>query len=170
MLIVFSGLPGTGKTTLAHALAQRIAAVYLRIDTIEQAIRNAGVLAGDIGASGYQVANPLALANLRLGHAVVADCVNPVAESRQAWAATARSAGVALLDIQVICSDTQEHRRRVESRRSDIAGLVPPSWASVLAHDFEVWAPQPFTLDTCAVSIQVAVETVVALVNRRECG
>ena len=48
MLIVFSGLPGTGKTTLAKDLAATTGAVYLRIDTIEQAIRNSGALAQDV--------------------------------------------------------------------------------------------------------------------------
>lgn len=40
MLIIFSGLPGCGKSTIARALAKRLGAVYLRIDTIEQAIRD----------------------------------------------------------------------------------------------------------------------------------
>ena len=39
MLIIFGGLPGSGKSTIARALALRLGAVYLRIDTIEQAIR-----------------------------------------------------------------------------------------------------------------------------------
>lgn len=64
MLIVFSGLPGTGKTTIARELARQTRAVYLRIDVIEQAIRNAGVLAADVGTSGYGVANALALSHL----------------------------------------------------------------------------------------------------------
>ncbi|WP_122333985.1 AAA family ATPase, partial [Pseudomonas amygdali] len=67
MLIVFSGLPGTGKTTIAKGLVDTIGALYLRIDTIEQAIRNSGVLAQDVGRSGYMVANELALSNLDLG-------------------------------------------------------------------------------------------------------
>ena len=75
MLIVFSGLPGTGKSTLAKDLAATTGAVYLRIDTIEQAIRNSGALAQDVGRSGYVVANELALSNLLLGRTVIADCV-----------------------------------------------------------------------------------------------
>ncbi len=40
MLIIFGGLPATGKTTIAKELARQIGATYLRIDTIEQAIRD----------------------------------------------------------------------------------------------------------------------------------
>jgi broad-specificity NMP kinase len=38
MLIVFSGAPGTGKTTLSRLLAQQRGAVYLRIDTMDEPI------------------------------------------------------------------------------------------------------------------------------------
>lgn len=77
MLIVFSGLPGTGKTTIARKLVALTHAVYLRIDTIEQALRDSGALAHDVGSSGYRVANELALSNLGFGHRVIVDCVNP---------------------------------------------------------------------------------------------
>lgn len=39
MLIVLSGLAGAGKTPVARGLARELAAVYLRMDSIEQAIR-----------------------------------------------------------------------------------------------------------------------------------
>lgn len=71
MLIVFSGLPGTGKTTIASDLASRTNAVYLRVDTIEQAIRHSGALVKDVGRSGYMVTNELALSNLRFGSTVI---------------------------------------------------------------------------------------------------
>ncbi|WP_053078709.1 AAA family ATPase [Methylobacterium tarhaniae] len=97
MLIVFAGLPGTGKTTISRAVAQALAATHLRIDIIEQTIRDAGVPTGTVGASGYAVAQALAGANLGDGRVVVADCVNPVGASREGWRAVAARAGVRLV-------------------------------------------------------------------------
>ncbi|HEV2547953.1 MAG TPA: AAA family ATPase [Stellaceae bacterium] len=93
MRIAFGGLAGTGKTTLARALADADRAVYLRIDTIEQTLRSSGTLAADVGPAGYMVAYALAEANLGLGHVVVADSVNPLRITRQAWCDVAHGSG-----------------------------------------------------------------------------
>ncbi|WP_376099336.1 AAA family ATPase [Roseomonas sp. CCTCC AB2023176] len=146
ILIAFGGLPGTGKTTIARRLAQRIPAAYLRIDVIEQALRDAGLTA--IGPAGYGVANALAVSNLALGQSVVADGVNPVAESRAAWRATAARAGAALLEVEIVCTDAEEHRRRVEGRVADIPGHAPPDWDSVTRHHYETWPEPHLILDT----------------------
>ena len=148
MLIVFGGLPGTGKTTISRALASRRAATYLRIDLIEQALRSAGIPAGSVGSAGYEVVNALAEANLSGGRAVVADCVNLVAESRAAWRAISARTAVQLIEIEVVCSDPIEHRRRVEERRPDIPGLTPPTWQSVTHHEYQPWDRARFVLDT----------------------
>src|SRR6202043_703235 len=124
MLIVFGGLLGTGKTTLARAFAPQRRATYLRIDTIEQALRSSEMLAGDAGPAGYMVAYALAEANLRLGGIVVADSVNPLAITRDAWRKVAAVAASAIFEIEVVCADTAEHRRRVETRTIDVAGLT----------------------------------------------
>ncbi|MEL7552894.1 AAA domain-containing protein [Pseudomonas sp. NFPP10] len=160
MLIVFSGLPGTGKTTIARTLAPHLAATYLRIDSIEQGLRDAGL--AQVGKAGYQIALQLAEANLALGNRVLADCVNPVQESRQAWQALASRQGVRLLEIEVVCSDLAEHRRRVETRQLDVPGLRPPSWQSVLEHDYQPWASSPLRLDTAQLSPQQALALILA--------
>jgi len=51
-LIAFGGLPGTGKTRVAQTLAHKLAAVYLRIDTFEQANRTCNSGGADIDAAG----------------------------------------------------------------------------------------------------------------------
>src|SRR6185295_13511836 len=104
MLVVFSGRSGAGKTTIARALARAASAVYLRIDSIEQAIRNEGAT---VVAEGYAVAHAVAEDNLRLGRTVIADSVNPWPLTSQAWRSVADRAGVGVLDIEVICSDTE---------------------------------------------------------------
>ncbi|MGH7125711.1 MAG: AAA family ATPase [Stellaceae bacterium] len=160
MLIVFSGLPGTGKTTLARVLAQEWGATYLRIDTIEQALKSSGTLAGEVGPSGYLVAYALAETNLGLGRIVVADCVNPIAATRDAWREVALRAGSPLIDVEVICSDPSEHRRRVETRSTDIVGLKLPSWEDVLARDCEAWDRPRLVIDTATRSVADALAEV----------
>jgi predicted kinase len=127
-LIVFGGLPATGKTALARVIAQDMASTYLRIDTIEQTLRSSGLITGDIGPAGYLVAHALAENNLKLGMSIIADCVNPIATTRDAWRRVAEDASAIIVEIEVVCSDPVEHRRRVETRAIDVPGLVPPTW------------------------------------------
>ena len=92
-----------GKTAIATALAQAIGAVHLRIDSIEQALRNSDVAIS--GPEGYVVAYAVAEDNLRLGHTVIADSVNPVEVTRSAWREVARRAGKRCIEIEIVCSD-----------------------------------------------------------------
>ena len=163
MLIVFGGLPGVGKSAIAAELARRLRATWLRIDVIEVAVARALDLPedGDIGAAGYVVAYDLARSNLSLGLAVVADSVNPIAETRAAWRAVAADAGAACLEVEVVCSDRAEHRRRVEGRLGDPAALSPPTWAEVEARRYEPWGEARLRLDTAALTAAAAAVRVV---------
>lgn len=148
MLYIFGGLPGTGKTELSRYLAQTIAGVYIRIDTIEQVLKNKGI--DNLYDEGYQVAFSVALDNLKNGLPVIADSTNPVEESRLAWRAVAKDAKVQYKEIEIICSDKSEHRSRVEKRRSDIPKLTLPSWDSVIKREYEPWASSDILVDTAA--------------------
>jgi predicted kinase len=159
MLLALSGLPGTGKSTIARLLARRLPAVHVRVDTIEQALLRAG-LAVPIGPEGYVVAYGVAADNLRLGHHVIADCVNAAQVSRLAWEAVAVECQVEHLPVHFVCGDAKEHRRRVSERRADIEGLVLPTWDQIAASPFDPPGPGVLSIDTCACSAEEAVERI----------
>jgi predicted kinase len=163
LLIVFGGLPGTGKTTIARELTRRFAASYLRIDTIEQRLRQAGLA---VGAAGYMIANALAVENLTIGRTVIADCVNPVAASRNGWRETADQCAARLIEIELICSDAAEHRRRVESRAVDISGHRQPTWDEVVKRDYEPWDREHLVLDTAADTVERLADRAEAYVRK----
>ena len=155
VLIVMGGLPGTGKTTIARALARRIGAMHVRIDSIEQALRDAGGTLA-VGDEGYRVAYAVAEDNLRLGHAVVADSVNPLVITREAWRSVALRSEARCIEVEVVCSDAAEHRRRVESRQGDIEGLKLPSWQDVIEREYEVWEQPHLVIDTAMMGVEEA--------------
>ena len=108
-LYIFAGLPGSGKTTLSQSLCQSIFAVYLRIDTIEQALRD--LYSINVQSEGYQLAYRLAADNLGLGKDVIADSCNPIEFTRQDWQTVALQSGANFINIEVVCSDSKEHQR-----------------------------------------------------------
>jgi len=148
MLIVFGGLPGVGKTTIARELASAMRAIHIRIDSIEQAIRASCVNPVPMDDMGYRVAYAVASDNLRLGQSVIADSVNPLPITRDAWLAVAALAGVSALEVEIVCGDRSEHRRRVEQRDTDVAGLSLPNWDDVVGRDYRPWDRAAVVVDT----------------------
>jgi len=145
-LFLLSGLPGVGKTTLAQGLARATGALYLRIDTLEQGLRDlCGV---QVEGEGYRLAYRIARDNLQLGSSVIADMCNPIELTRAEWRQVAAACGAQAVDIEVICSDSTEHRRRVEGRKSDIPGLVLPSWEQVRQREYHPWERERIVIDS----------------------
>jgi len=148
MLAILSGLPGVGKTTIARELARQIGAMHLRIDSIEQAIRGSAIGNRPLDDVGYCVAYAVAEDNLRLGGTVIADSVNPLRLTRDAWVNVAKCARVRAVEIEVTCSAAEEHRRRVETRASDIPGMRMPTWADVVAREYHCWDREHLVIDS----------------------
>ena len=155
-LFIFAGLPGSGKSTLARQLAQARAAAYLRIDTIEQALRD--LCDCQVQGEGYRLAYRVAADNLRIGRSVVADSCNPIELTRREWQQVAIDAGARWINIEVVCSDPIEHRRRVETRTVDVAGLALPTWEDVVQREYHAWTADRIVVDTAAQSPQRTVE------------
>ena len=162
MLVIFAGLPGTGKTALATELARRICATYLRIDSIEQAITDSSLNIHPVDDAGYLVGYALAEDNLRLGRTVVADSVNPIDLSRTGWLSAAERAGREGIEVEVVCSDVIEHRKRIESRTADISGLKLPTSQDVLDREYHPWGRNHFVIDTAGKSVMQCVDELLA--------
>lgn len=139
-LILMSGLPGSGKSTVATQLAGELGCAVVSVDTIERGLRDAGIDASQpIGLAAYAVANRIAATQLRLGHDVIADAVNHHPDARKAWLDLANTCGAEARVIHVECNDEALHRERLASREHQLRA-VP--WERVVALR-ETWTPWP---------------------------
>lgn len=76
------------------------------------------------------------------------ECVNPVNITRDALRSVADRTNASFVEVELICSDPIEHRRRVETRTSDVAGLTKPAWEDVAAREYETWEGPHLAIDT----------------------
>ncbi|WP_078291351.1 AAA family ATPase [Mycobacterium sp. D16R24] len=146
LLVVFAGLPGSGKTTVARGLADDLSATFLRVDTIEAAI-NSTLSSCERSPVGYVAAQWVAEDQLRGGRPVVVDACNNLRVAREMWKELARRTAADLRWVKVICSDSVEHRRRVEERQGDWPGQGDPTWAEVQAREWEPFVEPRLLID-----------------------
>jgi predicted kinase len=159
-----SGLPATGKSTLAKLVAKEYNATYLRIDTIEQGLRD--LCHFDVQGEGYRLAYRIAADNLQLGQNVVSDSCNPINLTRHEWEEIAEQSGSEFVNIEIVCSDKTEHRRRVEKRENDVKGIVLPTWQEVENREYHPWESDRIRIDTANQSIDASFQELNAKINR----
>lgn len=149
-LIVLSGLPGSGKSTVAEGLSRALSVPLFSIDPIEAAMWRGGLAKNQTGIAAYDVAAALADEHLKLGHSVIIDAVNPVEAPRDAWRNLAAKHQAALAIIECVCADEALHRKRVEARVRNIEGMPELTWARALQRrdEYEPWTDARLVLDT----------------------
>src|ERR1700743_674528 len=99
-LIAFACLPASGKSTIAREAARRTGALWLRVDSMDQAIWASGTAPADLQDWTYRAAQALAIDNLRLGRDVVADCVNDWTLARDGWQAAGKRADAKVIWVE----------------------------------------------------------------------
>ncbi len=152
VLFILSGLPGAGKSTLGKLLAKKCNAVFLRIDTVERGLRE--LCNYDVQGEGYRMSYRIAADNLKLGINVIADSCNPIELTRMEWEEVAKSCGCQFINIEIICSDKAEHKRRLETRVSDVSRLQLPTWEQVMNREYHPWKDNRILIDTANKTIE----------------
>jgi predicted kinase len=131
-LIVVSGIPGTGKSTLADALAVALGAPVFAKDRIEASLWRSGVTAEhDSWTIAEDLLSTLAGEQLRREQSAILDTVARTSESRDAWRAIAEEYLADFKPIECICSDEAVHRRRIDGRERGIPGWYELTWDDV---------------------------------------
>lgn len=121
MLVAMVGLPGTGKSTIGQVVAARLGWPVVSVDPIERSILRAGIAADQpTGLAAYLVAETLTDSILTSGSSVVVDAVNAAAPAREQWVNLARRLDEPIKFVEVICSDPEVHRARIEDWQRSI--------------------------------------------------
>lgn len=146
-----AGLPGSGKSAIAGELARRLPAAHLAVDELEDAMLRAGLRNSyEVGLAAYLGAEALAESNLRIGSHVIVDAVNDHPYARGQWYGLAERTAVPLAFIEVVCTDVDLHRQRLEHRRRPYTALPEPTWESLLPRRAALaqWEDERITVDT----------------------
>ncbi|MDO4771388.1 DUF3781 domain-containing protein [Porphyromonas sp.] len=152
ILFIFSGLPAVGKSTLSKFVAKEFRAFYLRIDTIEQGLRDLCRIS--IEGEGYRLAYRIASDNLQLGNNVVTDSCNPIELTRNEWEEVAAKSDCRFLNVEIICSDKSEHKQRAMQRVSEIANMKIPTWDDIKTREYHKWEKDRIVIDTAGKTIE----------------
>lgn len=131
-LIVFAGLPGAGKSTIAEIVGARLGATVVSVDPLESAILRAGIDSSQpTGLAAYLVAEQIASKELASGRTLIVDAVNAAEAARLQWRDLAERSEADLRVIEVVCSDEALHRARLEKRERSYPMLAETTWNAV---------------------------------------
>jgi aminoglycoside phosphotransferase family enzyme/predicted kinase len=161
-LILVGGLPGSGKSTVARALAERIGAECLASDVLRKELAGAapgarlsaavgkGIYSAPLSTLTYRELLVQAERHLRGGRSVVLDATFARTADRRRAAALARAAGGGLVHVECRCPAGVAHERLAARSRPGYAGPSDAGWEVYrsMRRDFEPFGPDTVRVDT----------------------
>ena len=164
-----AGLPGSGKSTIADVIGETLSKPIVSVDPIESSILRAGIDSDQpTGLAAYLVAETLAESIIHSGRGLIIDAVNAVDPAREQWVNLAARTGEKLKFVEVVCSDTDVHRARLEARSRNLPYLTEPTWHAVeqSLDEYADWTGASAEVDRITVDsvepLEVIVERVLA--------
>jgi len=138
-LIQFSGLPGTGKSTLARKVATKFRFPLLNKDHFEGVLYRANLTDGG-SIHGYNLLLETAELQLSLGVSIILDAVFPREGFRRRVRDMAAQNEAQLYIIHTFCSDETIHQERLIKRVSQVP-WSPVTWerAKEIRSFYKTW-------------------------------
>jgi predicted kinase len=143
-LIVVGGLPGTGKHTMASAVAAALEGPVFIKDDVEHFLSRYFTAAADAGAAAYAALEALARFRLSTGQPAIVVGTFSQNAYRERMSALAESCQVPLWAVECICSDEVMHRQRIARLVPGTPGWPPVTWDHVRKVR-DAWEPWPGT-------------------------
>jgi predicted kinase len=153
-LIVFSGLPGSGKSSLAEWIGQKLQIPVFAKDWLESSLVGSGLVSDNksklLGFAGYELLSLLAERQLKMQQSVILDCVTSTESIREVWRKLAGQYQAEWLVIECICSDVTLHRDRLVKRERKIPNWYELDWKDIerIKTYYEPWTQPRLVLDS----------------------